>query len=81
MERAAGKRDQQTSESEALREQIKDLAAEVVHITAQLEGPDSPILKALEEAERLPIRIENGRTVISIADRVQALRKGAGLPG
>ena len=30
-----------------LREQINDLAAEVVSLTATLEGPDSPITKAL----------------------------------
>jgi len=78
---AAGKRDQQSPESEALRDQIRDLAAQVVHLTAQIEGPDSPILKVLEEAERQPIRIENGRAVISLADRVQALRRGAASQG
>ena len=31
----------------ALREQMNELAAEVVHLTAKLEGPDSPIIKAL----------------------------------
>lgn len=76
VERAGGKRELQPSESEALRDQIRDLAAHVVHLTAQIEGPESPILKSLEEAERQPARIENGRAVISLADRVQALRKG-----
>ena len=35
-----------------LREQINDLAAEVVSLTATLEGPDSPINKALAAAPR-----------------------------
>ncbi len=35
-----------------LREQINDLAAEVVSLTATLEGPDSPINKALAAGAR-----------------------------
>ncbi|WP_137932370.1 coiled-coil domain-containing protein [Mesorhizobium comanense] len=53
----------------ALREQMNDLAAEVVHMTAKLEGPDSPIAKALAA----PQEPSNGNR--SLADRVRALQK------
>ncbi|MER8900205.1 hypothetical protein [Mesorhizobium sp. M0772] len=57
----------------ALREQMNNLAAEVVHLTAKLEGPDSPIAKALAA----PQETRSGTT--SLADRVRALQK-ADLP-
>ncbi|MDX8438473.1 hypothetical protein [Mesorhizobium australafricanum] len=52
-----------------LREQINELAAEVVNLTMKLDGPDSPIAKALAGDGQL-----NGRG-ISLADRVRALQK------
>jgi len=55
----------------ALREQMNDLAAEVVNLTAKLEGPDSPIAKALSA----PQDVRSGTT--SLADRVRALQKAA----
>jgi len=58
-----------------LREQMNELAAEVVRLTATLEGPDSPIDKALgppSEADNDP-----GRKISSLADRVRALQKAA----
>lgn len=55
--------------SAALREQMNELAAEVVHMTAKLEGPDSPIAKALAA----PQDSNNGDR--SLADRVRALQK------
>ncbi len=58
----------------ALREQMNTLAAEVVHLTAKLEGPDSPIAKALAT----PQETRSGTT--SLADRVRALQK-ADSPG
>ncbi len=57
----------------ALREQMNELAAEVVHLTAKLEGPDSPIAKAL--AAPADSRSEGGDR--SLADRVRALQKAA----
>ena len=61
-----------------LREQISDLAAEVVSLTATLEGPDSPINKALAavpaEASAADGRHEK---ITSLADRVRALQKAA----
>jgi hypothetical protein len=54
-----------------LREQMNELAAEVVRLTAALEGPDSPIAKALG-----PEGEESGK-VNSLADKVRALQKAA----
>jgi len=58
-----------------LREQMNELAAEVVRLTATLEGPDSPIDKALGP----PGEADNdaGRKISSLADRVRALQKAA----
>lgn len=57
----------------ALREQMNDLAAEVVNLTMKLDGPDSPIAKALSvPREGLPGATERG---VSLADRVRALQK------
>ena len=58
-----------TNGGAALREQMNELAAEVVHMTAKLEGPDSPIAKALAA----PQDANNGDR--SLADRVRALQK------
>ena len=55
--------------SAALREQMSDLAAQVVALTAKLDGPESPIAKVLA-APRQP-----GSGERSLADRVRALQK------
>ncbi len=56
-----------------LREQMSDLAAEVVHLAAMLDGPDSPIAKVLEAPDGA-----NGHDAgRSLADRVRALQKAA----
>ncbi|MER9076441.1 hypothetical protein NKH80_27260 [Mesorhizobium sp. M0904] len=57
----------------ALREEMNDLAAQVVVLTAKLDGPDSPIARALAAAEDAPPG-SGGR---SLADRVRALQKAA----
>jgi chromosome segregation ATPase len=58
-----------------LREQINDLAAEVVSLTAALEGPQSPINKILAQA---PATAEQApQKITSLADRVRALQKAA----
>ncbi|MGX7874365.1 hypothetical protein ACVDG5_017870 [Mesorhizobium sp. ORM6] len=62
-----------TNGSAALREQMNELAAEVVHLTAKLEGPDSPIAKALATPQ--DGRSDGGDR--SLADRVRALQKAA----
>ncbi len=61
--------DDERSAGDALREQMNTLAAEVVSLTAKLEGPDSPITKALAA----PQEARSG--TISLADRVRALQK------
>jgi chromosome segregation ATPase len=61
-----------------LREQINDLAAEVVSLTAALEGPQSPINKALAAAPAAPAgAAEPTEKITSLADRVRALQKAA----
>jgi predicted nucleic acid-binding Zn-ribbon protein len=56
----------------ALREQIGNLAAEMVALTALIEGPDSPIDKALAAPEAA---LPGGPP--SLAERVRALREAA----
>jgi chromosome segregation ATPase len=55
-----------------LRDQLHQLAAEMVNLTATLEGPQSPIRKAIEAAqasgEGLPV---------SLAERIRALREAS----
>jgi chromosome segregation ATPase len=58
-----------TDGSSALREQMSELAAEVVHLTAKLEGPGSPIARALAS----PSDARSGNR--SLADRVRDLQK------
>lgn len=55
--------------SAALREQMSDLAAQVVALTAKLDGPESPIAKVLAA----PNQPRSGER--SLADRVRALQK------
>jgi chromosome segregation ATPase len=62
-------------QSAMLREQMNELAAEVVKLTATLEGPDSPINQALApqgEADN-----DTGKKITSLADKVRALQKAA----
>ena len=60
---------------DVLREQINDLAAQVVHLTAMLDGPDSPINTILAEDAAKPAT--TGQGIVSLADRVRALQKAA----
>jgi chromosome segregation ATPase len=57
--------------SSDLREQMTDLAAQVVTLTAKLDGPDSPIVRALAASQE-PRSGER-----SLADRVRELQKAA----
>ena len=65
-------------DSAVLREQMNHLAAQVVNLTAMIEGSDSPIARALA-APSGPGRPVNdaGEKVASLADRVRALQKAA----
>lgn len=60
----------------ALREQISNLAAEMVALTALIEGPGSPIDKALAMPEAEGAEAAAGGTP-SLAERVRALREAA----
>jgi DNA repair exonuclease SbcCD ATPase subunit len=61
-----------------LREQIHELAAEVVTLTAILEGPDSPIRQALAmPSVDGPSSGGPQEKITSLADRVRALQKAA----
>ncbi|MEP9399993.1 hypothetical protein [Mesorhizobium sp. KR2-14] len=61
-------------DSARLREQMNELAAEMVSLTAMLDGPDSPIVKALDNPA---VEFDGPDRPISLADRVKALRKAA----
>ncbi len=68
--------DEERRENAVLREQINDLAAEVVNLTAMLDEPDSPIRKAL--AAEPSGEGTNGAP--SLAERIRALQKAAANP-
>ena len=62
----------------SLREQIHQLAAEVVNLTAQLDGADSPIRKALSmPSTHGPEGSAPAGKIASLADRIRALQKAA----
>ncbi|MBX3580279.1 MAG: hypothetical protein KF810_00065 [Rhizobiaceae bacterium] len=62
-------------ESARLREKMNELAAEVIRLTAALEGPDSPIEKALGPVDET--HHDNGRKASSLAEKVRELQKAA----
>lgn len=63
-------------DSALLREQINDLAAEMVHLTAMIDGSNSPIAQILAAAPE-GAGTEGGERIVSLADRVKALQKAA----
>jgi hypothetical protein len=65
----------QSGDDEALREQIGALAAQMVHLTSMLEGPGSPIAKALSTPAAESG--QGGTKKKSLADRVRELQKAA----
>lgn len=62
-------------ESAELREQMAELAAEVVHLTGMRDGPSSPIAKALARDEGQAATGEGRGRATSLAERVRALQK------
>jgi len=62
-------------ESARLREEMNELAAEVIRLTAALEGPNSPIEKALGLAGEA--HNDAGKKTQSLADKVRELQKAA----
>ena len=70
--------DQQKRENALLREQINDLAAEVVRLTEMLDGPESAISTALAKAPAMTGGVTGSeRRTASLADRVRALKEAA----
>lgn len=67
----AGSTDRESRDTTMLREQIGALAAEVVHLTASLEGPDSPIYGVIDADKQ---DLANKVSQRSLADRIRALR-------
>ncbi|MHA6641644.1 hypothetical protein [Mesorhizobium sp. A623] len=67
----------EAGDASMLREQMHDLAAEVVQLTALLDGPDSPISKALAAPQVDQASGQQGERMMSLADRVRALQKAA----
>lgn len=70
-------REEERPEDAALREQISDLAAEVVYLAARLEGPDSPVSRALAEAQ-VDAPDDGGHAqdrITSLAERIRALQQ------
>lgn len=66
----------QADETRLMREEMNTLAAEVVAMVAQLEGPRSPVNEILAKTgnQSPAVYDENGEAIVSIADRVRALR-------
>ncbi len=62
-----------------LRDQISELAAQVLAMTSELEGQDSPVTKALEAAQDAGTGEQPATSVISLADRVRALKSARAL--
>lgn len=62
-------------ETALLRERINDLAAEVVALTARLEGPGSEIGKLLAAAPASAVKAKGEGGPPSLADRVRALQR------
>ncbi len=76
----AADREGELRDTAVLREQINDLAAEVVRMTATLEGPDSPIHAALKTKPKRAHNDDIGTAdtrPISLVDRVKALQRAA----
>lgn len=76
LERLRGRQEPGTTEDEAgitmLRERIQDLAAEMVNLTAQIEGPDSEIHKILARVPEANAIATTG----SLAGRIRVLQAG-----
>lgn len=64
-------------EGALLREQMQDLAAEIITLTAALEGPNSEVAKALAAPDTATNGSGNSTAIRSIAERVRALQKVA----
>jgi DNA repair exonuclease SbcCD ATPase subunit len=70
--------DETRASDELLRDQINELAAQVVQLTALVDGPESPLRQQFANGKGANGGNDaNGMSVTSIADRVRALQKAA----
>ena len=69
--------DGERRDTAVLREQINDIAAEMVRMSAALDGPGSPIISALNSNEPAAAANRDADLPLSLADRVRALQKAA----
>lgn len=74
-EGAASGTSEERLENALLRERMLDLAAQVVSMTARLDGPDSPIGQILTRTGESTVPAnEPGEKMTSLADRIKALQ-------
>jgi uncharacterized coiled-coil protein SlyX len=73
----------QAEEGEVLREQINNLAAQVIAMTAKLEGPDSQINELLGKngSGTVSVHDADGDVILSLADRIRSLQEAASQAG
>lgn len=72
----------QAQEGDVLREQMNDLAAQVIAMTAKLEGSESMINDLLEKSSNSSeVRDADGKVIVSLADRIRALQHAASQAG
>ncbi|MHC1548233.1 hypothetical protein [Phyllobacterium sp. K27] len=73
----------QAQEGDVLREQMNDLAAQVIAMTAKLEGSESLIDELLGKngTGTVGVRDSNGNVIVSLADRIRALQHAASQAG
>jgi myosin heavy subunit len=72
--RRSRKGDKARQDDDALREEISAIAARMVHVVAEREGPNSPIVQALVEPLRDLPGMDSATRPESLAYRVQKLR-------
>ncbi len=73
----------QAQEGEVLREQMNNLAAQLIAMTAKLEGSESLIDELLGKNSNgaAVVRDANGKVIVSLADRIRALQDAASQAG
>jgi uncharacterized coiled-coil protein SlyX len=72
----------QAQESDVLREKMNDLAAQVIAMTAKLEGSESLINDLLgKSGNGSEVRGADGKVIVSLADRIRVLQHAASQAG
>lgn len=72
----------QAQEGDVLRDQMNDLAAQVIAMTAKLEGSESLINDLLGTSSNgSEVRDADGKIIVSLGDRIRALQQAASQAG